>query len=79
MVCRESDGGKVVYSKKEEVSDDTCTNKPDKAGPTVTITPTVHDWGQSKNLKIKIKIEDSYTLNNNIGILYYWTDSSGKK
>ena len=76
LVCRDSK--KVVYERKE-VADEPCTNEPDKAGPTVTITPSEHDWVQTKNLKITIKITDAYTLNKNIGILYYWTNSSGTK
>lgn len=76
LVCRDSK--KVVYERKE-VADEPCTNEPDKAGPTVNITPSEHDWVQTKNLKIKIKITDAYTLNKNIGILYYWTNSSGTK
>lgn len=76
LVCRDSK--KVVYERKE-VPTEPCTNEPDKAGPTVNITPSEHDWVQTKNLKIKIKITDAYTLNKNIGILYYWTNSSGTK
>ena len=76
LVCRDSK--KIVYERKE-VADEPCTNEPDKAGPTVNITPSEHDWVQTKNLKIKIKITDAYTLNKNIGILYYWTNSSGTK
>ena len=79
LVCRDSkDSKKIVYERKE-VPTEPCTNEPDKAGPTVNITPSEHDWVQTKNLKIKIKITDAYTLNKNIGILYYWTNSSGTK
>ena len=79
LVCRDSkDSKKIVYERKE-VPTEACTNEPDKAGPTVNITPSEHDWVQTKNLKIKIKITDAYTLNKNIGILYYWTNSSGTK
>ena len=76
LVCRDSK--KVVYERKE-VADEPCTNEPDQTGPTVTITPSEHDWVQTKNLKITVKITDAYTLNKNIGILYYWTNSSGTK
>ena len=76
LVCRDSK--KVVYERKE-VADEPCTNEPDKTGPTVTINPSEHDWVQTKNLKIKIQITDAYTLNKNIGILYYWTNSSDTK
>ena len=88
LVCRDSkDSKKIVYERKEvptdyeqkEVPTEPCINEPDKAGPTVNITPSEHDWVQTKNLKIKIKITDAYTLNKNIGILYYWTNSSGTK
>ena len=79
LVCRDSkDSKKIVYERKE-VPTEACNNEPDKAGPTVNITPSEHDWVQTKNLKIKIKITDAYTLNKNIGILYYWTNSSGTK
>ena len=79
VVCRDSkDSKKVVYEKKD-LPEEPCINQPDKAGPTVNITPNEHDWVQTKNLKIKIKITDAYTLNKNIGILYYWTNSSDTK
>ena len=79
LVCRDSkDSKKIVYERKE-VPTEPCTNEPDKAGPTVNITPSEHDWVQTKNLKITVKITDAYTLNKNIGILYYWTNSSGTK
>ena len=79
LVCRDSkDSKKIVYERKE-VPTEPCTNEPDKVGPTVTITPSEHDWVQTKNLKITVKITDAYTLNKNIGILYYWTNSSGTK
>ena len=88
LVCRDSkDSKKIVYERKEvptdyeqkEVPTEPCINEPDKAGPTVNITPSEHDWVQTKNLKITVKITDAYTLNKNIGILYYWTNSSGTK
>lgn len=41
LVCRDSK--KVVYERKE-VPTEPCTNEPDKAGPTVNITPSEHDW-----------------------------------
>ena len=78
LVCHNRDNGKVVY-KKREVPTESCTNEPDKAGPTVTITPSSYGWGQTKKLKIDIKVSDEYTLNKNVGILYYWTNSSGIK
>ena len=79
LVCRDSkDSKKIVYERKE-VPTEPCTNEPDKAGPAVTITPSEHDWVQTKNLKITVKITDAYTLNKNIGILYYWTNSTGTK
>ena len=76
LVCR--DGLKVVY-RKEEKAETPCTNEPDKDGPIVTINPKEHDWVQSEDLKIKIRVYDDYTLNKNIGILYYWKDATGAK
>lgn len=75
LTCR--NGEKIVYEKK--VATGSCTNEPDTQGPTITISPSSHDWVQSKNLKINIIISDDYTLNKNIGILYYWTNTSGTK
>lgn len=75
ITCRNSE--KIVYEKK--IDTDLCTNEPDTKGPTVTLSPSSHDWVQSKNLKINIIISDDYTLNKNIGIIYYWTDTSGAK
>ncbi len=75
ITCRNSE--KIVYEKK--IDTDLCTNEPDTKGPTVTISPSSRDWVQSKNLKISIIISDDYTLNKNIGIIYYWTDISGTK
>ena len=76
IVCRENED--IVY---EDRIDDTfaCENKPDTEAPLVTITPEKYNWTQSKNIKVKIKVEDPSGLNRNIGIKYYWTDSSGKK
>ena len=76
IVCRENED--IVY---EDRIDDTfaCENKPDTEAPLVTITPEKYNWTQSKNIKVKIKVEDPSGLNRNTGIKYYWTDSSGKK
>ena len=76
LVCKK--GSEIAKEIKDKPLD-SCENSPDTVGPKVIITPLEHDWVQSKNLKIKIKIQDDYTLNKNIGILYYWTNSSGAK
>ena len=77
MVCRD-EKDKVVYQKS--IKDDfTCENVQDEEGPKVVAEPGSHDWVQTKNLKVKIKVSDPSTLNKNIGIIYYWTDLNGKK
>ena len=77
MVCRD-EKKKIVYQKS--IKDDfTCENVQDEDGPKVIADPESHDWVQTKNLKVKIKVSDQSTLNKNIGIIYYWTDLNGKK
>lgn len=77
MVCRD-EKDKIVYQKS--IKDDfTCENVQDEEGPKVVAEPGSHDWVQTKNLKVKIKVSDPSTLNKNIGIIYYWTDLNGKK
>lgn len=77
MVCRD-EKDKVVYQKS--IKDDfTCANVQDEEGPKVVAEPESHDWVQTKNLKVKIKVSDPSTLNKNVGIIYYWTDLNGKK
>ncbi len=77
MVCRD-EKDKVVYQKS--IKDDfTCENVQDEEGPKVVAEPGSHDWVQTKNLKVKIKVSDPSTLNKNVGIIYYWTDLNGKK
>ena len=76
LVCKES--GEIVYEDRIDGAF-ACENKPDTEAPIVTITPEKYNWTQSKNIKVKIKVEDPSGLNRNTGIKYYWTDSSGKK
>lgn len=77
LVCHDDNG--VVYQKKNTPSTGVCVNKVDEIGPNIEITPSSHDWVQTEDLKIKIKISDDYTLDKNIGIIYYWTNSDNVK
>ena len=77
LVCHDDNG--VVYQKKDTPSTGVCVNKVDEIGPNIEITPSSHDWVQTEDLKIKIKISDDYTLDKNIGIIYYWTNSDNVK
>lgn len=77
ITCK--DTKKVVYQKTINHTNDNCENIPDKQAPTIEAIPDSHNWVQSKNLKVTIKVSDSSGLKENIGVIYYWTNATGIK
>ena len=77
IVCKNSNG--VVYQKTIDHTTSTCENTPDDEEPIVVANPDKHEGVDRKDLALKINISDDSGLANNIGIIYYWTDTSGNK
>ena len=77
IVCKNSNG--VVYQKTIDHTTSTCENTPDDEEPIVVANPDKHNGTDRKDLALKINISDDSGLANNIGIIYYWTDTSGNK
>ena len=73
------DTNKVVYQKTIDHTTSTCENTPDDEEPIVVANPDKHEGVDRKDLALKINISDDSGLANNIGIIYYWTDTSGNK
>lgn len=77
LVCKNKDDSSIVY--KHKIDDDfSCEMTSDTTGPRVIVSPDKSGWMESKDLSVTITVTDQSGLNNNIGIIYYWTDTSGK-
>lgn len=80
IICRQGgETGRIVHKKTIDDSF-TCSINPDVEPPTVEVSPSSNsDWINPEELSVKIKISDESGLNKNIGIKYYWVNSSGDK
>lgn len=77
MICKNKDDSTIVYEHPID-NEFSCEISKDISGPSVVVSPTKSGWTKSEDLSITITVKDPSGLNKNIGITYYWTDTSGK-
>ena len=76
LICKNKDDSSIVYEHSID-TEFSCDLSKDTSGPSIVVSPSQSEWMESKDLSVKITVTDPSGLNNNIGITYYWTDTSG--
>lgn len=77
MKCyQKNNKSKVLYSHRDSIEGGSCVNTRDLEGPSVSFSPNGSTWKTSKQLSVKIIVQDVSGLNKNIAIKYYWINQN---